>query len=184
MNAIIEKTMKNLELNNMKAYYAEDKAQVCEIVSNILFDGAVITAGGSMSLKESGVWDIIESDKYKFYDRTKSGITEEERLDAFKAAVGCDFFFCSSNAVTENGELVNTDGTANRISSICFGPKNVVMIVGINKLVKNLEEGFLRIKRTAAPKNTERLKIDAPCRKLGRFFTKKRLSRYDRRLPR
>lgn len=168
MNAIIEKTMKNLELNNMKAYYAEDKAQVCEIVSNILFDGAVITAGGSMSLKESGVWDIIESDKYKFYDRTKSGITEEERLDAFKAAVGCDFFFCSSNAVTENGELVNTDGTANRISSICFGPKNVVMIVGINKLVKNLEEGFLRIKRTAAPKNTERLKIDAPCRKLGR----------------
>ena len=167
MSVSVEKTIKNLELNNIKAYYAENKAEVCKIVSDLLFDGAVITAGGSVSLKESGVWDIIESCKYNFHDRAKPGITDEERLEAFKAAIGCDFFFCSSNAVTENGELVNVDGTANRISSICFGPKNVIMIAGINKLVKNVDEGLLRIKRTAAPKNTERLKIDAPCRKLG-----------------
>lgn len=167
MNEIIAKTMKNLERNNMKAYYAENKGEVCGIVKELLFDDAVITAGGSMSLKESGVWDIIESPEYKFFDRTKPGITDEERLEAFKAAIGCDFFFCSSNAVTENGELVNVDGTANRISSICFGPKNVVMVVGANKIVKDINEGLLRIKRIAAPKNTERLKIDAPCRKLG-----------------
>lgn len=88
MNEIIAKTMKNLERNNMKAYYAENKGEVCGIVKKLIFDGAVITAGGSMSLKESGVWDIIESPEYKFFDRTKPGIPDEERLEAFKAAIG------------------------------------------------------------------------------------------------
>lgn len=168
MDLRVEKTMENLRLNNMKPYYANTKDEVCKIVKDMLFEGAVITAGGSMSLKESGVWEIIESDEYRFYDRTKPGITEEERLEAFRMAIGCDFFFCSSNAVTENGELVNVDGSANRISSICFGPKNVVMVVGVNKIVKDIDEGFLRIKKTAAPKNTVRLKIETPCNKSGR----------------
>ena len=167
MNAVIEKTMKSLERNNMKAYYAENKAQVCEIVKGMLFPGAVITAGGSMSLNESGVWDIISDPEYKFLNRLKPGISEEERLEIFRAAIGCDFFFCSSNAVTENGELINVDGNANRVSSICFGPKMVVMVVGANKIVKDVDEGILRVKKTAAPMNTARLSVDAPCKKLG-----------------
>lgn len=168
MNSQLQRVMKNLELNNMKAYYAEDKAEVCKTVREMLFSGAVITAGGSVSLKESGVWDIISSPEYKFYDRSKPGISDEERLEAFRAAIGCDFFFCSSNAVTENGELVNVDGNANRISSIVFGPEKVVMIVGVNKIVKDLDEGLLRIKRVAAPKNCVRLDKDTPCRTSGR----------------
>ena len=163
----INKVIKNLEANNMKAYYAEDKNEVCRIVKDMLFDGCVITSGGSVSLAECGVSDIINSPEYRFYDRTRPGITEEEKLEAFKAAVGCDFFFCSANALTEDGELINVDGRANRISFICFGPKNVVMIVGINKIVKNIEEGFLRVKRIAAPLNAERLDCATPCRRLG-----------------
>ena len=146
MNAVIEKTMKSLERNNMKAYYAENKARVCEIVKGMLFPGAVITAGGSVSLNESGVWDIISDPEYKFFNRLKPGISEEERLEIFRAAIGCDFFFCSS---------------------ICFGPKKVVMVVGANKIVKNVDEGILRVKKTAAPMNTARLSVDAPCKKLG-----------------
>lgn len=167
MDLRTEKVMENLRLNNMKPYYANTKAEVCKIVGNMLFEGAVITAGGSVSLKESGVWDIINRPEYRFFDRTRAGITEEERLEAYKAAIGCDFFFCSSNAVTENGELVNADGNANRIASIAFGPKKVIMIVGINKLVKDIDEGFLRIKKTAAPKNGVRLKTGTPCERLG-----------------
>ena len=167
MNEIIKKTTENLERNNMKAYYAENKAEVCKIVEDMLFPGAVITAGGSVSLTESGVWDIINRPEYKFYNRLKPGITDEERLEIFRAAIGCDFFFCSSNAVTENGELINVDGFANRISSICFGPKKVVMIVGANKIVKDVDAGILRVKQIAAPKNTARLNVDAPCKKLG-----------------
>lgn len=167
MNEQISKVMASLETNNIKAYYAETKAEVCEIVRNMLFGGAVITAGGSVSLKESGVWDIINSPEYDFRDRSKQGITEEERTEAYKAAIGCDFFFCSSNAVTENGELVNVDGNANRVSSIAFGPKKVVMVVGVNKLVKDIDEGLLRVKKIAAPKNAVRLNTGTPCQKLG-----------------
>ena len=109
MNENIKKVMVSLKSNNINAVYAETKAEVCEIVKNMLFKGAVITAGGSMSLKESGVWEVINSPEYDFRDRSKQGITEEERTKAYKAAIGCDFFFCSTNAVTENGELVNVD---------------------------------------------------------------------------
>ena len=167
MNEQIDKVMKSLESNNIKAYYAETKKDACEIVKDMLFKGAVIVSGGSVSLQESGVWDIINSPEYDFRDRFKEGITEEERLDVFKAAIDCDFFFCSSNAVTENGELINVDGNANRIASIAFGPKKVVMIVGINKIVKDIDEGFLRVKKIAAPKNAVRLNTGTPCQKSG-----------------
>lgn len=167
MNDNIKKVMASLESNNINAVYAETKAEVCEIVKNMLFKGAVITAGGSMSLKESGVWDIISLPEYDFRDRTAAGITDEERQEAFKSAIGCDFFFCSTNAITENGELVNVDGNANRISSIAFGPKKVVMVVGVNKIVKDIDEGLLRIKKIAAPKNAVRLNTGTPCQKLG-----------------
>ena len=167
MNEKISKVMKSLENNNINVAYAETKEEVCKIVKNMLFKGAVITAGGSMSLKESGVWDIISSPEYDFRDRSRQGISEEERSEAYKAAIGCDFFFCSSNAVTENGELINVDGNANRISSIAFGPKKVVMVVGVNKLVKDIDEGLLRIKKIAAPKNAVRLNTGTPCQKLG-----------------
>ena len=119
------------------------------------------------TLKESGVWDLINSNEYNFLDRSRKGITEAEQLEAFKAAIGCDFFFCSTNALTENGELVNVDGFCNRISSIAFGPKKVIMVVGVNKIVKDVNEGFLRIKQVASPKNCVRLGIDSPCAKLG-----------------
>ncbi len=116
---------------------------------------------------ESGVWDVINKPCYNLYDRNKAGITEEERGNIFKEVIGCDFYFCSANALTKKGELLNVDGFSNRISAIAFGPKKVIMVVGKNKLVKDLNEAFLRIKRVAAPKNCVRLGIDNPCAKLG-----------------
>lgn len=132
-----------------------------------MFEGATVTAGGSVSIKESGVWELINSGKYNFLDRTREGITAEEKQEVFRQAIGCDFFFCSSNAITEKGELVNVDGFANRISAIAFGPQRVIMVVGANKIVKDTQEAFLRIKKIAAPRNSVRLGIDNPCAKLG-----------------
>lgn len=163
----IENTIKALEKNNIKAFFAKDKAEVCEMVKSMLFDGAKITNGGSVSVAESGVLDIIKSGKYNFLDRFRQGITPEEQLEVYKEVLESDFYFCSSNAVTENGELINVDGNCNRISAISFGPKKVIMIVGANKIVKDTKEGFLRVKKVAAPKNCVRLGIDSPCSKLG-----------------
>ncbi len=167
MEKRIEKTLSALERNNIHAIYAETAEDACREVEKLLFDGCSITAGGSVSLHESGVWDIINRPCYNFSDRNREGITPEEREAVFKSVIGCDFYFCSSNAVTENGELINVDGFANRISAIAFGPKRVIMIVGKNKLVENIDEGLLRIKKSAAPKNCVRLGINNPCAKLG-----------------
>lgn len=167
MTEQISKLFKNLQKNKMHPIYAETKEDALNIVKDMLFDGCVITAGGSMSLKECGVWDLINEKQYNFMDRTRTGISPEEQQDCFKASIGADFFFCSTNAVTENGELLNVDGFANRISAIAFGPKKVVMIVGVNKIVPDLKAAFLRVKKVAAPKNCVRLNIDNPCAKLG-----------------
>lgn len=163
----MDKVIENLKKNNINVITCKTKEEIPAIVENMLFDGAKIAAGGSVSVKECGVWDVINKPNYKFFDRNKEGITEEERQNVFKEVIGCDFYFCSANALTENGELLNVDGFSNRISAIAFGPKKVIMVVGKNKIVKDLNEAFLRVKRVAAPKNCVRLGIDNPCAKLG-----------------
>lgn len=167
MTEQIEKLFKNLEKNKMQPLYAETKEDAVKLVKNMLFDGCVITAGGSMSVIECGIDELLRDKKYNFMDRGRAGITPEEQQKCFKASIGADFFFCSANAITENGELVNVDGLANRISSIAFGPKKVVMVVGVNKIVPDLKEAFLRVKKIAAPKNCVRLNKNTPCAKLG-----------------
>ena len=167
MTEQIKKLFKSLETNKIKPIYAENKAEAIKIVESILFDGAVITWGGSMSLIECGIDKLLRDERYNLLDRGRPGITPEEQQECFKAGIGADFFFCSANAITENGEIINVDGLSNRVSSIAFGPKKVIMIVGKNKIVSNVEEGFLRVKKIAAPKNCVRLNKDTPCAKLG-----------------
>lgn len=167
MTESIRKTLIALERNNMRAVFAENAEDVQIAVRNLIFEGCTIAAGGSVTVKETGVWDIINEPKYNFADRNRDGITPEERQEVFRSVIGCDYYFCSANAITENGELINVDGFANRISAIAFGPKNVIVIAGINKIVRDIDEGFLRIKKIAAPKNCVRLGINNPCAKLG-----------------
>lgn len=167
MTEQITKLFKNLEKNKMHPVFAKDKEDAKKIVTDMLFDGAVITWGGSMSVIECGIDKVLQDPKYNFMNRSREGITPEEQQECFKASIGADFFFCSCNAITENGEQINVDGLANRISSIAFGPKKVVMIVGKNKIVPDLKEAFLRVKKIAAPKNCVRLNKNTPCAKLG-----------------
>lgn len=167
MNQQIQKLFKNLEKNKIQPLFAETKEDAVKLVKDMLFDGCVITWGGSMSVIECGIDKLLRDEKYCFMDRGRAGITPEEQQECFKASIGADFFFCSANAITEKGEIVNVDGLANRISSIAFGPKKVVMIVGVNKIVCDLKEAFLRVKKIAAPKNCVRLNKNTPCAKLG-----------------
>ena len=167
MNERIKRVITALDKNNMQGIYVPCINDIRRTVEEMLYHDCVITAGGSVSLHESGVWELINKDCYRFFDRNKEGITLAEREEVFRKVIGTDFYFCSTNAITENGELLNVDGFANRISAIAFGPKKVIMIVGANKIVKDINEAFLRVKKIAAPKNCVRLGIDSPCAKLG-----------------
>lgn len=167
MNERIGNVIKNLNANNINAVYCETKKDVLSQVNELLNEGATISSGGSVSLVESGVWDLINKPCYNFLNRNRAGITLEEQMEIYKQVIGIDYYFCSANAVTENGELLNVDGFANRISAIAFGPKKIIMVVGANKIVKDLDEAFLRVKKIAAPKNCVRLGLNNPCVKLG-----------------
>lgn len=163
MNERIERAVNALKANNFSVIYAKTKADIVSEVKAMLPEGCTVSSGGSQTLIESGVLELIKGDKYNYLDRFNA----ENPLEIFKGIIGCNFYFTSSNAVTEKGELVNVDGFANRVSAIAFGPEKVVVIVGKNKIVENTKEAFLRIKRIAAPKNCVRLSCNTPCAKLG-----------------
>ena len=151
----------------MAAYYVDTKEEACELVKSLINKGDVISSGGSVTLKQTGVYDIITSSDYNYLDRSAPGITREEVEEVYRKTFCADAFFTSSNAVTENGELYNVDGNSNRVAAILYGPKSVVVVCGINKLVKNIDEAIYRVKTKAAPPNTVRLGIETYCAKAG-----------------
>lgn len=167
MNEKIERTMKMLEQNYMKPYYCENRAEALELLKTLIPKGAAVSHGGSVTLKEIGAPELLSNGDYKYLDRSKCK-TPEETQSLYRECFSADVFLTSSNAVTENGELYNVDGNANRISCIAFGPKSVVAVVGVNKIVKDLDEAAYRIKTIAAPKNTVRLGLDTYCAKAGK----------------
>lgn len=159
--------MKALEDNNMKAVFAQTKEQIPEIVKGLLEKGDKISCGGSVTLAECGVMELMRNGDYNFLDRSAEGLTREDIQKLYRDTFSADAYITSANAVTENGELINVDGSANRVAAISFGPKKVICIVGANKIVPDVHAGFKRVKQIAAPKNAVRLGADTPCRTLG-----------------
>ena len=163
----IKKVIENLNKNNIDALYVEKIADVKAEVEKLLVDGATVAVGGSMSLFESGVMELLKSGKYDFLDRYKENLTPDEVREIYQKSFFAQFYLCSTNALTEDGELYNVDGNSNRIAAICYGPETVIMVVGINKIVKNIDEAVERVKKISAPKNCHRLSCETYCYEKG-----------------
>lgn len=167
MEERIQRTMSALERNNMKAYYAESRDELFDIVRGLVKNDKLITAGGSVTLEESGVKQLLMTEFKGVYLDRSEGKTPEEVEDILHKAFVSDTFLASSNAVTEDGELYNVDGRGNRVSAMIYGPTQVVLIVGVNKIVRDMEEAVCRVEQVAAPKNTRRLNSGTPCEITG-----------------
>ncbi|MDL2323760.1 lactate utilization protein [Ruminococcaceae bacterium OttesenSCG-928-A16] len=167
MDSSVQKVMDSLEANNIKPYFVKTKQEVAPLVAQILNPGDVVTVGGSASLFETGVIDHLRSGRYTFLDRYAPGLTEEDIDEIYCNAMKADAYFCSSNAVTQNGELYNVDGKANRIGAIAYGPKTVIMVVGTNKIVADLDAAIHRVKTITAPEICQRRNIKTYCREKG-----------------
>ncbi len=167
MDNRIEKTMKALQRNKMKPYYVENRDELYNIVRSLIRDDKLITAGGSMTLKESGVTELLMNEYKGIYIDRSQGTNPEEVEEILRKAFVSDTFFASTNALTEEGELYNVDGKGNRVSAMIYGPKQVILVVGINKLVADMGEAVMRVEQIAAPKNTVRLNCDTPCAVTG-----------------
>ena len=168
----LEKTAENLRKNNMEAYIAQNSEEAVKIVEGLLNEGESISCGGSVTLKETGVYDLMTSGKYNFLDRSKAKTVEEIEA-VYRQVFSCDTYLTSSNAVTENGELYNVDGNSNRVATICYGPKSVIFVVGMNKIVRNIDEAITRVKSVAAPPNCIRLDKKTPCYATGECISLK-----------
>ncbi len=167
MDDRIKRTMEALEKNNMSAFYVETKAEVAPLAESLLKEGDTVAVGGSMSLFETGVIELLRNGKYNFLDRYAENLTPADIEDIYRKSYFADCYLCSTNAVTVNGELYNVDGNSNRVSAIAYGPKSVIMVVGVNKIVENIDEAVLHVKNIAAPLNAKRLSCDTYCAKTG-----------------
>ena len=167
IKAIIEKTMENLQKNNIKPFYVDTKEDVLPLVRTLVKEGDTVSNGGSVTLKQTGVMDELKSGRYNYLDRSREGITREEVEEVYRQTYGADVYFASSNAITESGCLYNVDGNSNRVSAILYGPKSVVLVCGYNKIVKDIDEAIKRVKTCAAPPNTVRLNCDTYCAEKG-----------------
>jgi len=161
-----------LENNNFEVFVADNTGQAKDIVFNDIIPKLkpeTISWGGSMTFADSGIYNEIMAQKeISFIDTTAKDASLEEKLERRRQALLVDLFFTGTNAITENGFLVNLDMIGNRVAALTFGPKNVVVIVGRNKIVPELEDAMLRIKNYAAPANTMRLDMKTPCLTTGR----------------
>lgn len=169
-HAAFEKTaqtiIKNLKKRNMEGYYCASSADAVELVRQLVPEGSSITWGGSESFAETGVKDMLLAGNYRIIDRSKATTPEEERA-IWQERATADFHFMSANALTSGGEIVNIDGNADRLSLLLHGPEHVIMLVGANKIVADVDEGVKRIRTYACPPNAARLHTETPCELTG-----------------
>ena len=163
----LQKVMENLRKNNIKVDYVKNEEELKELLNLIIKDKSLVALGGSMTLFETGVIEYLRNRDIEFLDRYRENLTKDDINEMYRRAFYSDYYFTSSNAITENGELYNVDGNGNRVSAMIWGPKKVVVIAGINKIVKDEKAAVERNRKIAAPKNAKRLKLDTPCAKLG-----------------
>ena len=150
--------IKALEKRNMRGYYCPDCTAAVKLADELIPENATVAFGGSVSVNESGVMDMLqERSDIRLIDRSKAK-TPEETKQMYRDAFSSDVYFMSTNAITMDGELINIDGNGNRAAALIYGPDKIVMIVGMNKLVSSVEEGINRVRNIAAPANGVRLR--------------------------
>jgi L-lactate utilization protein LutB len=159
----IDKVIESLNKNEMEAVYFPTAAEAGEEVLRRIPSGARVGIGGSITLREMGILEALEKRGDEVYDHWKEGLSKERRQEIGKKQQRADFFLTSTNALTLDGKLINVDATGNRVASMIFGPERVMVIAGVNKIVKNLNEGLARVKKVAAPRNCQRRKDPTPC---------------------
>jgi len=155
-----------LPKRNMEGWFCETCEEAVKKALELMPEGSSVSWGGSMSISECGLMDAINAGSYTLIDRASAATLQEQR-ELYAKTVLADYYLMSTNAITMEGELVNIDGFGNRVACLCSGPSNVIIIAGMNKVVRNVQAGIDRIRTKAAPPNTTRLHKATPCAKTG-----------------
>lgn len=158
--------IKNLKNRHFDAYYCPDRVSALSKALELIPEGASVGWGGAMSAEQIGLIGAVKVGNYRALDRMAAR-TPEERLQNEKDCMFCDVYLTGANGLSLDGQMVNIDGTGNRVAATIYGPKNVLVIAGMNKVMDSLEEAVRRARTVAAPANQQRFLRDTPCAVTG-----------------
>jgi len=149
------------------AWYFDEASEALAKILSLIPAGHVVSWGGSLTLGELGVTERVVQEGYRVIDRDKAA-DRQERFELMRQALLCDTYLTGCNAISEDGQLVNIDGFGNRVAAMIFGPRQVIVVAGMNKVAKTLDDALSRARNIAAPLNTQRFPDNkAPCNETG-----------------
>jgi hypothetical protein len=149
------------------AWYFDEPAAAADMVISLIPKDHLVSWGGSVTVADLGIQERLAKEGYKLLDRDKAA-GPEERIEIMRQALLCDTFLTSSNAISEDGQLVNIDGNGNRVAAMIFGPRQVIVVAGMNKVAKTLDDALARARTIAAPLNVQRFpSLKTPCNETG-----------------
>lgn len=164
---LAETVIKNLQKRQIEGFYCATSKEAVTLANDMVAKDSSVSFGGSMTLSESGMMEVLKSrSDITLYDRNTVN-TPEEVNEIYRRAFDSDYFFMSSNAIAASGELVNIDGTGNRVAALIYGPKHVIILAGMNKVAPDLDSAIARAKNMAAAPNSIRLNRSTPCSAAG-----------------
>lgn len=166
--ARIREVKRALEKNGITVFAVDTGSEAREKALSLIPEGATVGVGGSRTVAEIGLLDALRSGDYNLFDQYNPDLSKQASLAARKAGTHADCFIAGSNAVTDDGKIVNIDGMGNRLAAFAYGPEKVIIVVGRNKIVKDVDAGIDRIKNVAAPMNARRFGANTPCAQTGK----------------
>jgi hypothetical protein len=164
----LENVISNLTKNNFNASLWDTRQEAIDHILTLIPENSTIGVGGSWTIQQLGILETLDTQGHRILNHNKPGTTPEQALLIRHGQLVADVFLTSTNALTKDGKIVNTDGVGNRVAAMIFGPKRVIIVAGVNKIVEDVPKAEERIQTTAAPLNNKRLGRPNPCVETGR----------------
>ena len=162
-----EKCVKNLKKHGFDAHFVSTPEDAKTLILNMVSGFDTFGFGGSDTTRALGLTEALKGQGKTIYDHWQTGLPKAEDLELRLLQGRCDCFFCSANAISATGEIVNVDGVGNRTNAMSFGPRKVVVAAGMNKVTHNLESALNRVREVAGPMRAKSLNMDTPCAETG-----------------
>ena len=164
----VGEVIKNLNKNKMAGYYVDQQGLLISLLDELIKDGETVGCGDSVTLDQLGVFDHLRIRDIHFLDKFQPSLTGKDKRELYLQNFRADTFVTGVNAITKKGELFNIDGNGSRVAPMLYGPDQVIVVAGVNKITDNLDEAIKRTRQIAAPLDAKRLGKSTPCAALGR----------------
>ena len=164
----VGEVINNLNKNKMAGYYVDQQGLLISLLDELIKDGETVGCGDSVTLDQLGVFDHLRIRDIHFLDKFQPSLTGKDKRELYLQNFRADTFIAGVNAITKKGELFNIDGNGSRVAPMLYGPAQVIVVAGVNKITDNLDEAIKRTRQIAAPLDAKRLGKSTPCAALGR----------------